>query len=186
MRRIVLASLLALSGIANAASEPQDKQKVFNIVKEYSKLVSCMSSFEKDSDIGKPTTIKDVHTVEYEKDSKSFYVMWYGDMGCAGGSGTMSGFVSEVAIYGGEWKPYTIQSDTAFGSDLDMNFRFIESLKKINSNKFEIISWDYADDKYGGKDGGNNFPANKFKYVVERVKWDPWKITQKTLLKQNK
>lgn len=170
------------------ASEIEDKQNVYNMMREYTKLVSCMSSFEKEPENGRPTTLKDVQTVEYNKKDNSyvFYILWGGDKGCAGGSGTMSSFVTEVARYGGDWKPYTIQDDYAFGSNVGINYGYIESIKKIDFNKFEVISWDYADDKYGGVDGGSNFPANKFKYTLERTRFESWRITHQALIEQRK
>ncbi len=52
-------------------------------------------------------------------------------MGCSGGSGTMSSFVTEVAKHGGDWMPYTIQTDFAFGQDVGINYGYIESIKKL-------------------------------------------------------
>ena len=170
------------------ASEIQDRQQVFQMMKDYTKLTSCMNSFEKKPENERPTTLGDVHTVEYDKENNSyvFYVLWGGDKGCAGGSGTMSGFVTEIARYGGNWKPYTVQTDYAFGEDVGINYGYIESVKKINSHNFEVIGWDRADSKYGGVDGGSNFPANKFKYTLERERFEPWKITHQALLEQRK
>lgn len=56
----------------------------------------------------------------------------------------------------------------------------------LQPKTLEIISWNYADDKYGGKDGGNNFPANKFKYIVKQDDNYQWKVINQTLIKQNK
>lgn len=185
---ILLTGLLLSVSYSHASDELQDKQKVFEIIKQYSGLVSCMNSFAKDPENKDPTTIKDIHTVEYDPKQRSFvfYVLWSGDLGCSGGSGGMSSFITEIARYGGDWKPYTVQDDYAFGENVGFNYRFIESIKKINTNKFEVVGWDYADSKYGGEDGGSNFPANKFKYTVERERFDPWKITHQALLEQRK
>lgn len=120
MRKILLVFLglmLTSHSAFSNTSEIQEKQKIFNMMKTYTSLVACMTSFENDPENSNPTTIKDVHTVEYNLKDRSFvfYILWGGDMGCAGGSGTLSGYVTEVAKYGGDWKPYTIQSDYAFG-----------------------------------------------------------------------
>jgi hypothetical protein len=191
MRKILLVFLglmLTSHSAFSNTSEIQEKQKIFNMMKTYTSLVACMTSFENDPENSNPTTIKDVHTVEYNLKDRSFvfYILWGGDMGCAGGSGTLSGYVTEVAKYGGDWKPYTIQSDYAFGQNIGLNYKYIESIKKIDSNTFEVISWDYADSKYGGEDGGSNFPANKFRYKLERERFEPWKITHQSLLEQRK
>ncbi len=40
--------------------------------------------------------------------------------------------------------------------------------------------------KFGGKDGGNNFPANKFRYTLKNVDGEGWKLVDQVLLEQNK
>lgn len=187
MKFLQIASALCFFSTLSSASEVEDKSKIFNIMKTYSSLVACMTSFENNPENNQPTTVKDIHTVEYNPEDRAFvfYVLWGGDMGCAGGSGTMSSYVTEVARYGGDWKPYTIQSDYAFGENVGINYKYIESIKKISNSHFEVISWDYADAKFGGVDGGSNFPANKFKYTLEQSEFEPWKITKKVLLEQN-
>lgn len=183
---LVLITLLGLTIQGNASNESNDKEKILKMMKEYTKLVSCMHSFEENPETGRPTTLKDVHTVEYNETSKVFYILWSGDIGCNVGSGTVSSFVTEVARHGGgDWRPYTVQTDYAFGDNIAINYKYIESIKKINHNSFEVISWDYADDKYGGVDGGSNFPANKFRYTLERDRFEPWKIKHQSLLEQN-
>lgn len=135
MNRVLIPALMTILYSLNStsASEVQDKQKVFNIMRDYTKLVSCMNSFESDPENGRPTTLSDVHTVAYDKEDNSyvFYVLWGGDKGCAGGSGTMSSFVTEVARYGGDWKPYTIQNDYAFGDNVGINYGYIESIVSV-------------------------------------------------------
>lgn len=189
MRKILTGlAAISLSFTVEAATEIQEKQMALDVVKRYADVASCMHSFVKDPEGGKTTTINDVHMVERDLESNIFvyYVLWSGDIGCAGGSGTMSRLVTEVARYGGSWKPLTIQTDYAFGEDVGINYKYIQSIRKINPYKFEVISWDYADDKYGGEDGGSNFPANKFKYTIEREKYEKWRITNQSLLEQNK
>ena len=59
-------------------------------------------------------------------------------------------------------------------------------MKKTQDGLLEIVSWNYADDIYGGKDGGNNFPANKFKYTLALDEESGWKVIKQVLLEQNK
>lgn len=184
----IILGLIASSAIA-ATDEISQKKEVLDIMKKYAEVRSCAHSFTKSSDNSEPTTLKDVFTVERDSEfsAYSYYVLWSGDLGCAGGSGTLSSYVTEVAKYGGgTWKPFTVQTDYAFGEDIGINYRFIDSLKRINNDKFILIGWDYADEKYGGNDGGNNFPANKFEYTIEMLIGEGWKITNQKLLEQNK
>ena len=68
-----------------------------------------------------------------------------------------------------------------------INSRFIQSVKLITPKTMEIVAWNYANEKYGGKDGGNNFPANKFKYTINYDDSEnSWKVSNQVLLKQNK
>ena len=189
MKRILMLGVLGFGSLHAAASnEIEDKQLVLKIMKQYSEVTACASTFTKDADNGKQTTIHDITTVEYNKSDNSyvFYVLWGGDLGCQGGSGTLSSYVTEVAKYGGNWKPYTIKTDYAFGQDTDLDYRYIESVKKISPFEFEVISWANADSKYGGVDGGSNFPANKFRYTLKRERFEPWKVTHQALLEQRK
>lgn len=178
--------LSSLGSVAMAASESVEKVQVLNVMKKYVEATSCWHSFDKKNDF-KQTSIKDVFPIYSDKEVgiSEYYVFWGGDKGCNGGSGTMSFFMSEVSKFS-DSRPFVVQNDSAFGNDLNINFRFIEKIKQINKDQFEIISWNYADEKYGGKDGGNNFPANKFKYTVQKIMGEGWKITNQVLLEQNK
>lgn len=191
MKNTVLGMALALIPLPTLAAtdELSQKKEVLDIMKRYAEVRSCMHSFTKSPDNSEPTTLKDIFTVERDSEftAYSYYVLWSGDLGCAGGSGTLSSYVTEVAKYGsGSWKPFTVQTDYAFGEDIGINYRFIDSLKRISKDKFILVGWDYADEKYGGNDGGNNFPANKFEYTIEMVMGEGWKITNQKLLEQKK
>lgn len=186
MNKLIFSSLvfLYLPLTAQAATEIEEKRQVLKMMKQYAPLVSCEGSFAVSSKQQDNELLKEIHTVEKDKNMAVYYVLWRADMGCGGGSGSMSGFVTEVSKYG-DWKPLVIQDNYAFGKDVGINYVFMESIKKITPLKFEIIAWDYADEKYGGKDQGMNFPANKFRYTLEREQFEPWKITNQALLEQN-
>lgn len=179
------AIFFSVSFTTQASTEMQDKQQVLKMMKQYAPLVSCEGPFAVGSKQQDSELLKEIHTVEKDEDTAVYYVLWGADMGCSGGSGSMSGFVTEVSKYG-DWKPLVIQDNYAFGKDVGINYVFIESIKKITPLKFEVIAWDYADEKYGGKDGGMNFPANKFRYTLEREQFEPWKITNQALLEQKR
>lgn len=186
---ILLFSILNIVAMKNsyALTENQEKVQVLNVIKKYSEVTACMTTFEKNTE--RKTTIKDVFTIDRDPSlgSSSYFILWGGDKGCNGGSGTYSVIFSEVSRFS-ESRPFLVQNDDALGTDIyeNINFRFIESVKMPQPKTLEIISWNYADDKYGGKDGGNNFPANKFKYVVKQNDNGQWKVVKQTLIKQNK
>lgn len=171
------------------ASEQTERTQVLKTINNYVGSVACATS---------KITSNDIFKIDSDKESgiATYYVFWVGDKGCQGGSGTMSFYVSEVARYSNS-RPFLVISDDAFGDNNEkawsgedttkttINYRFIDSIKQISPEKFEITAGAYADEKFGGKDGGNNFPANTIKYTVESVKNDGWQITNQKLIKQN-
>ena len=178
--------ILGTSTTISAASEASEKSQVLSVMKKYAEATSCWHSFDSKSDFNK-TTLKDVYPIYSDNETgiREYYVFWGGDKGCNGGSGTMSFFMSEVSKWS-DSRPFLVQNDAAFGEDIGINFRFIDSVKQISKDHFEIVAGSYADEKYGGKDQGNNFPANTFRYSVKHVMGEGWNVTNQVLLKQNK
>ena len=181
-------SLLLLVGASSsvlATPKSAEKHQVFNVMKKYAEAVSCGHTFDGISDFER-TTIDNVYLISNDSDTGNtvYFVLWGGDVGCNIGSATTSYYMSEVSRYS-KSRPFLMQNEYAFGNDININFRFIQSVKQIKGDQFEIISWNYADEKYGGSDGGTNFPANKFKYTVTNVGDGEWKITHQVLLEQN-
>lgn len=101
MKRALLGLVLmsACLPAAMAASERDEKLQVLQLVKTYSATVACDTTFEG----GKPLSaqLDKVFTIERDPEAglASYYVLWGGDKGCNGGSGTSSFFVSEVGRY---------------------------------------------------------------------------------------
>ena len=171
------------------ASEQTERTQVLKTINNYVGSVACANS---------KIQSKDIFKIDSDVDSgiATYYVLWVGDKGCQGGSGTMSAYISEVTRYSSS-RPFLVMSDDAFGDNNEkvwsdggitkpyINYRFVDSIKQISPEKFEITAGAYADEKFGGKDGGNNFPANTIKYTLESVKNDGWQITNQKLIKQN-
>lgn len=140
---------------------------------------------------------KDIFTIDRDEESgySTYFVLWSGNKNCDAGIASQSFYVSEVSKISN--RAFTVKSDDAFGGNSEefwtqekitvpyINYRFIESIKQIKPDSFEIIAWNYADDKFGGTDSGNN-PANKFNYTLQLTESEGWKITNQTLLEQNK
>lgn len=171
--------LVVFANFAHAGSSA-DKDIVYAKMKEYADLVACHHSFKKSDDTPN-TTLSDVFLIEQDKTTADYYVLWGGDLGCFGGSTSVGSFVSHVYKKDGQ---FYIVDNFAFG-DIDLEYRFIEDIRQISNKEFIITSWDYADDRFGGQDGGINIPANKFEYTVERSgKYNPWVITRAKLIEQ--
>lgn len=190
--KLALGVVLGLALINSSfASESTERAQVMKTMTNYISSVACEDE---------KLDPKNIFTIDRDIDSGigTYYVLWTGDKGCMGGSGTISSYVSEVSRYSNN-RPFLVMNDDAFNNEKNwkydsednvisagINFRFIESIRKINSDSFSIIAWNYADDKFGGKDGGNNFPANRFKYTLKKLEGTGWVITNQVLLKQNK
>lgn len=190
--KLALGVVLGLALINSSfASESTERAQVMKTMTNYISSVACEDE---------KLDPKNIFTIDRDIDSGigTYYVLWAGDKGCMGGSGTISSYVSEVSRYSNN-RPFLVMNDDAFNNEKNwkydsednvisagINFRFIESIRKINSDSFSIIAWNYADDKFGGKDGGNNFPANRFKYTLKKLEGTGWVITNQVLLKQNK
>lgn len=189
-KKSLLGTILGFSLInPSFASEQTERTQVLKTINNYIGSVSCANSKIKSKDIFKIDS-------DLETGITTYYVLWVGDKGCQGGSGTMSFYVSEVSRYSSN-RPFLVISDDAFGDNNEkawsgedttkttINYRFIDSIKQISPEKFEIVAGAYADEKFGGKDGGNNFPANTIKYTVQNGQDNGWKITNQVLLNQN-
>lgn len=185
MHKLLLFICLLFSVAGHAKTETQEKVKVLNLMKKYTELISCSNTFG-ENDLNRKTTIKDVFTIERDKEtgSRTYFVWWGGAAPCSLANTGFSSYISSVYRESKEL-PFNVTSDFAFGEDLNINSRFIESVTQLSTEKFKIISWDYADNKYGGVDGGMHFPANKFEYIIE---YDTnsfgWIITRQRLLEQ--
>lgn len=188
-----IAAMATVSSAHAATTIAQEKQQVFAVAKKYAEATACETSFEADNPENERTTIKDVFL--WERDTETglarYYILWGGDAGCLGGSGTYLYQLSEVGRYSNN-RPFIVIDDVLDREKLtgieagQINNRFIKSVKLITPKTMEIVAWNYADAKYGGKDGGNNFPANKFKYTVSNDESGYWKVSNQLLLEQNK
>lgn len=186
-RKIIISVLLSTSSLgATYASELSEKNDVIRIMNNYTSSISCMND---------KTQLKDIFTIDKPSENGStYYVLWNGDIGCNGGTGTHSYYISEVSRFSKN-RPLLVTTNDAFGDNNEkvwnsdkssINYRFIKSVKQISSNEFEVVSYAYADEKFGGVDGGNMGPANKFRYSVNLVGDEGWKITKQVLLEQNR
>lgn len=175
MKGFLLLITLLFAIQVHAGNESQEKIAVLNVIKNYSGAVACSTNFEDGDSLD--SYLKNVYTIDRDDESgfATYYVLWSGDMGCMGGSGTYRYFISELSRHTNT-RPFLVQNNEAFGLDIEnkINFRFIESVTKINSNHFSIVSSEFADGD------SNNFPSLKYKYTI---KSGPWRVTNKTLIK---
>lgn len=166
----------AIAGQAYAESELEEKVKVLSVMKKYSEAVACGTTFEVEESL--EPFLKDTYTVSYDPDyGSTYYVLWGGDVGCNGGSGTHSYYISEVGRYS-DSRPFLVLNDNAFGElfSLGINSRFIESVKMVGSRHFVVVSSEFSEGD------ANNFPSLKYQYAL-KYQGAEWKVTDKKLLK---
>lgn len=165
--------LISTPTFAQSKTEVDEKIEALKVLRKYSETVSCESSFEKEKSAQK--LLKNVYTIDFDPEMgfSTFFILWDGDVGCNGGTGTHSFIISEVSRYSNS-RPILVQNNDAFGEDVSKNInqRFIEKIQQINRNKFIIMSSDFADDD------SNNFPSKKYQYTVDLINYK-WKVTNK-------
>lgn len=70
MHKLLLFICLLFSVAGHAKTETQEKVKVLNLMKKYTKLISCSNTFG-ENDSNRKTTIKDVFAIERDKETGS-------------------------------------------------------------------------------------------------------------------
>jgi len=176
-------ALLSNSFAYAANSELQEKKAVYQVAKNYGTAIACTTTFEPDDYTKKiGTTLKDIYTLEFSPngDTGEYLIFWGGDGGCAGGSGTYLTYLTEIARYSIN-RPFTVQKENVFEDIKDINYRFIQSVALTGNKHLVVIGSNYCDCK---EDGGNNFPAYKYRYELAQVEGQ-WKLVNKKFLGKN-
>ncbi len=181
MRFKILLIGLALSFQVQAASEQLEKYKALAVVKNYANAVACGTSFQRNEDGKIETSVKDVYTIEYGNDDYSnveFYVLWSGDHGCAGGTGTRYAELTKV-VKSHIGNSYVVIDQYPFGEDVDkhINYRFITEFKQLSPNLFKVVSGKFADDDV------NSAPSLEETIIVERKQMGSWKVISSNVSK---
>ena len=179
----VLGSLIILSTTSySAQAKPisQEKKEVLKQASNFAQAVACSTTFANDAEDYK-TTVKDVYLIEKYPEYAEYFVFWSGDWGCAGGSGTYRSYLTSFSKLT-ENRPFIVdQQDILSDINADgylVNDRFIEDVK-FENGKFIITGSDFSNE---GDDGGNNFPANRYKYTLALDKNSDdhkWKLIDK-------
>ena len=157
---------------AEDAAIKAEKIAALKVLKQFTTTVACSTSFEY-PDQPLRNFFKDIITVHRDRDSGevTYYILWGGDLGCNGGSGTYAHYVSEVYRYHFD-RSFAVMDYNVFDDIAPdrINPRFIESVKMLNPNRFTIVSSEFA------KGDANNFPSINYRYSIIRLKGRRWKI----------
>lgn len=171
--KVLLAGLL-LSFQVQAASELVEKNKALSVVKNYANSVACGTSFQRDENGKIRTSDKDVYTIQLGSDEFSdteFFVLWDGDHGCAGGTGTQYSQLTRV-VKSHIYNSYVVTDEYPFGEDVDkhINYGFISEFKQLSKNLFKITSGKFAEDD------PNAGPSLQDTILVEMQNGVGWKV----------
>lgn len=190
--KVVSLTLLSTASHYALAKPPmQEKYDVLKQASSYARASACMTTFDDDAE-GDVTTVKDVHLVKTQAGTNKgseigmeYIVYWGGDMGCAGGSGTYSHYLTSFSR-DSESRPFLINKedivDDINDTEYQINTRFIEDVT-FNNGTLLITSSDYSGDD---TDGGNNFPRYTYRYTaVYDSNSNKWRLTNKALIKDN-
>jgi len=156
---------------AFAQSNINDTVKVVSIMKKYAETVSC------GYDIQPKNVVNMTHSQDI--DNPIYYVLWQGDIGCSGGSGTTSMEITSVEKNRLMDSGYIVSVYPVLDENVyyELNPRFIESLKKISDDQIQVITW------LPVNDGELNYPSKKVKFILKRTERNaPWRIINRTLI----
>lgn len=205
----IVTTIMTTAAAQNVPTVRQEKLQVLAVVKKYAETIACSTSFELEEGVPREnlTGVNDVFLVKrnfdkYGSYESLYYVLWGGDVGCYGGSATSNTLLTAVSRDSLS-KPLLVTTHDVFeqnfpvGSDTgELNTRFIESFNMTSPTRIEIISSNYADEKFGGSvDVGQNMPPNKFRYTFtydnSGVEYDDlsapegkWRLINQVLLEQ--
>ncbi len=181
IQKITVLSLGLLTATFYASlSFAQDnaEQAAYRQAKKYAEMVACGTNF---SDDNNPVKFFPIGT---DKNELRYAVLWQGDVGCLGGTGT-SYYVLSVFKYASLAKTFLLAQDDVFGeinkNDFTINSRFIESIKQINATTLMVQSLDLTDDDLP------NQPTLRYRYVITYNDIsDRWQLESKKLLSKVK
>ena len=196
MKKIILLSSLLICNLAVAYDDESSeykvspnelynaKHEVLDKAKQYAQSVACMTTFDEDSE-GEMTTANNVYPLQYRKMysdsgvSGSFLVLWGGDVGCMGGSGTYSYSLTEFQRIS-DTRPFTVLN-TDLLEELyelsEINTRFIQDVSYNDRTKIlEIVSCAFA------PNDSNHSPSYKYRYNFTKSDSDAWSLSKKVRL----
>lgn len=181
MRFKILLIGLALSFQVQAAPEWIEKNKALSVVKNYANAIACGTSFQRDENGKVQTSDKDVYTIQLGEDEFSdteFFVLWSGDHGCAGGSGTQYAQLTQV-VKSHIYDSYVVTDEYPFGEDVDkhVNYGFIREFKQLSPDLFKVVSGRFADND------SNAGPSLQDTILVENHKGIGWKVISSKISK---
>ena len=149
-------------------SEAEIKEKAIAVVKKYAQAISCTDD---EYGIWKFLTLKPWEDY-YARELAEFAVIWGGDVGCAGGSGTTAVHLAIVKI--GSGNSYYVD---ARNSSPPAEFEFYSrSFDSVVANTSDVIVLEAHEH---GPDDANCCPTLRVRYTLKRNENGDWKLHQR-------
>ena len=154
---------------AFAQTNANDTVQVLNIMKKYVQTIACGSTVQAKNIIDMTNS---------ESDPPIYYVLWIGDIGCSGGSGTTTANITAVEKnrmmdLGYAVSVYPILEDEVYYGLYPL---YIESLKKISDHKIQIVSSEPVNEY-------SNHPRKKYKFILQSSENNAkWRLVNKILV----
>lgn len=165
-----LFGLSFLSGLA-AAQEvriptvAEQTKEIINVVKKYGSSIGCIEAEPTSKDIFAMTAFK----TDADRMDAKFAVTWLGDIGCAGGSGTVSKNVAIVRI-GAATTFYVDALESA--PALELPIGRIERI--VGATKDSLV----IDANRHGENDANNFPSIRERFTLKQLGEGKWKVVE--------
>lgn len=167
-------ALFAFYGLSFADEVPSHEGVIASVVEaanKYANSITCGIE---------PITAEDIITFkpylgDFETRLDAMYgVLWYGDIGCAGGSGTTTPNISIIKIGPGDSAyidPW--ESSPAVGFPVGPAF---DSVVHNTENSLIVEAREHADGD------PNNFPSQRVRYTLVQGEEGNWRVTEKVLI----
>lgn len=174
-KKLYIALLLAtaISSVSAQSALPvaEITKGVLKAAKSYQVAIACADVDIKPKDIAALTPYKSFD----DRLDASYAVLWSGDVGCAGGSGTSSTNISIVRVGGGD----SFYVDPAFSSpqiQFDLPVRYVERI--VGNTKDSLI----LEGKEYGPNDSNCCPSINMRFTLRADDKGNWKLAEKKVI----
>lgn len=178
MKKIVAAlgcAVFVSSSFAQSAPPVQEITKqIIRSVTGYANAISCGDVKVGAKDIAALVPYK---TMDDRMDAK-YAVLWGGDIGCAGGSGTSTTNIAIVTVSTGDsFVVNPLQSSPA------INFESVRFVERIVGNTRDTLILEGLEH---GPNDSNNFPSIKIRFTLRVDEKGNWKLVEKKVMPSKK
>lgn len=153
-----------------APSVAEQTKEIINVVSRYGSSIGCLEAGPEAKDIAALTPFKSM----MQRDDAKFAVLWVGDIGCAGGSGTISYNLAIVKVgAGNNFYVDPWQSEPAITTEIP---RAIERIVGATNDTLILDTLDY------GENDANCCPSIRERITIKSDKEGNWKLINKKRL----